>query len=83
VCCGMVPEPVRDSVAGELDALLAKVTLAETAPEAWGAKVSWNETLVPAGMVTGRLIPLAENCDPLTPSEDTVTAAPLALRVAF
>jgi len=30
-------------------------------------------------MVTGKVRPLMENCDPLTPSDDTVTAALLAL----
>jgi hypothetical protein len=32
--------------------------------------------------VTGSEIPLTENCDPLTPTDDTVTGALLAVKVA-
>jgi len=50
-------------------------------PEAWGANVIWIETLFPAAIVTGREIPLTENSDPFTPTDDTVTGALLALSV--
>jgi len=82
LCCGGgVPEPLRDCTVGELEALLANVTFADAVPEAWGANVTWNETLFPAAIVTGREIPLTENSDPFTPTDDTVTGALLALSV--
>jgi hypothetical protein len=40
LCCGAVPEPVSDSTAGELDALLTNVALADELPETWGVNVT-------------------------------------------
>jgi hypothetical protein len=40
LCCGAVPEPVSDSIDGELDALLINVALADEVPEAWGVNVT-------------------------------------------
>ena len=81
LCCSSAPDPVSDCTAGELEALLANVTFAEMAPAAFGANVSWNETLFPAAIVRGNAIPLTENCDPLTPSDVTITGALLAVSV--
>src|SRR5579864_477647 len=81
LCCGITPDPVTTSTEGELAALLAKVTFAEALPEVCGANVRVNGTLLPAAIVIGKLSPLTENCDPLTPSDDTVTGALLALSV--
>jgi len=81
LCCGAVAEPLTDSTVGELEALLTNVTFAVALPEVVGANVSWNETLLPAAIVSGSDRPFAENCDPLTPTDDTVTAVLPALRV--
>jgi hypothetical protein len=51
---GGVPEPVRDCTVAELEALLAKVKFADAVPEACGANVTWNETLVPRRDRDGR-----------------------------
>jgi hypothetical protein len=40
LCCGAVPEPVSDSTAEELDALLVNVALADELPETWGVNVT-------------------------------------------
>jgi hypothetical protein len=80
LCCGGAPDPASDSTT--LPALLTKVTLADAAPETVGAYVTANEALLPVAIVTGSEIPLTENCDPLTPTDDTVTGALLAVRVA-
>jgi hypothetical protein len=79
--CGAVAEPIKDSTVGEFEALLTNVTLAVALPELVGANVSWYDTLVPAAMVSGSNMPPTENCDPLTPTDDTVTAVLPALRV--
>jgi len=82
LCCGGgVPEPVKDCAVGELEALLANVRFADAVPEDWGANVTWNETLFPAAIVTGREIPLTENSDPFMPADEIVTGALLALSV--
>lgn len=61
LCCGTVPEPLRVCTAGELEAVLTNVRLADAAPEALGANATWKEMLFPAAMVTGNAIPLMEN----------------------
>lgn len=76
-----VAVPVRGSVAEEFEALLRKVTFADAVPAVVGAYASWNDLLLPAAIVTGSEIPLKENCDPLTPADDTVIAALPALSV--
>jgi hypothetical protein len=66
-----------------LEALLVNVALTDALPDAWGLKVAVNDALLPAGIVTGGVIPVIENSDPLRPLiDDTVTAAVLALSVA-
>ena len=69
------PVPVTASEVGEFAALLRNEMFPETAPVAWGANVSVKETLWPAAIVTGKLIPLSENPLPVPLPDDTVTAA--------
>jgi hypothetical protein len=79
--CGAVAEPLKDSTVGEFEALLTKVTLAVALPELVGANVSWYDTLLPAAIVSGSDKPPTENCDPLTPTDEMVTAVFPALSV--
>lgn len=74
------PAPLSNSVSGELVALLANVMLPETLPLVVGAKVTVKGRLWPALMVTGRVIPLNENCELLELTEEIVTLEPLAVR---
>ncbi len=41
--------------------MLTKVTFEEAAPAVCGAKATWNETLLPAAIVTGSEMPPTEN----------------------
>ena len=81
-CAGAMPAPVKDSATEPLTALLAKVRVAEVLPDAFGAKVTTNETLCPDAIVSGKEIPLNENSVPVMPAADTVTEPVLALKVA-
>lgn len=74
--------PVRDCRAGELEALLEKESEAEAAPLDCGVKVTVKGEDWPAGMVMGREIPERTNSLLLLLAELTVTAAPLAVRLA-
>ena len=78
---GRVPLPVRDSTAGEFEALPAKEALADAVPLACGVKVKVKGALWPAAMVKGNASPLRTNSEVLTVAEETVTLAPVALRV--
>jgi hypothetical protein len=77
------PAPVPESVAGDsvFEALLAKDKLPETLPVTDGAKPTLKLALCPAGIVTGKVMPLRTNPAPLRESDVTVTAAPLALKL--
>jgi hypothetical protein len=66
-----------------LEALLEKEMLAEEVPLDCGANVTVNGTLVPGGIVTGRVIPPTLKTELLELAADTVTLEPLALRVPF
>lgn len=79
--CGAIPIPVRDSTVVELEALLVNDSDPETVPLALGLKATLNDEFWPAGIVNGRVAPLRTNCELLLASEDTVTLAPIALRV--
>ena len=80
---GTAPVPLKACTVGEFEALLAKLALAEAPPEACGANVTVNDALLPAEIVTGNMIPLTENSEPLRPpSEETVTAPVLAFSLA-
>jgi len=67
--------------AGEFEALLVKDNEAEVAPLADGVKVTVNEVDWPAGMVTGSEIPESTNSPLLRLADETVTDAPLAIRL--
>ena len=75
--------PVRDSMAGEFEALLTNVTLAEAVPVDCGVKVSVKEAFWPAASVNGNVIPLTVNSELFEDAEETVTLAVLALSVPF
>ena len=79
-----VPVPVRLVRLGVFDALLANEAVADAAPDAPGVNVTMNGTGVPVVTVTGKVMPLMANSEGLVPpnvTEDTVTLAPLAVRV--
>jgi hypothetical protein len=76
-----VPVPVTASVVLEGCALLVKVRVPLAAPVAVGLKVTVNEALCPAGIVTGRDKPLMLNTALDELAAVTVTLAPLAVRV--
>ena len=78
LCC--IPSPVSDADE-EVEALLAKESMAEAVPDVCGAKTTVIGTLCPAAMVSGKATPLTENSGLLTLAEDTVTLAPVALSV--
>jgi len=61
--------------------LLAKVSVALAAPDAWGLKVTVKEALWPAGMVTGSERPPRLNAELLELAAVTVTFVPLAVRL--
>lgn len=79
------PAPVPDSVAGDsvFEALLENDKLPETLPVTDGAKPTLKLAFWPAGIVTGKVMPLRTNPAPLKESDVTVTAAPLALKLAL
>ena len=83
--CGsaVVPVPVRDSAVGEPEALLAKLSDALAVPLAFGVKVTANGTDCPACIVAGRLIPNSANSELLLVPDETVTEAPLAVKLPF
>jgi hypothetical protein len=62
-------------------ALLVKVSVALTAVETCGVKVTVKEVLWPAGMVAGSARPLTLNTELLELTAVTVTFAPLAVRL--
>src|SRR5271155_4814485 len=79
-----MPVPVRLVTLGVFDALLANEAVADAAPDAPGVNVTVNGTGVLVVTVSGNVIPLMANSEGLVPpklTEDTVTLAPLAVRV--
>ena len=74
--------PVRVCTAGELEALLAKESLAEAAPLLLGANFTVSAALFPAVIVNGKVAPLKVNSELVVLAEDTTIFAPLALSVA-
>src|SRR5271170_424359 len=84
VLTAAVPVPVRLATLGVFDALLANEAVAAAAPDAPGVNVTVNITGVLVVTVTGKLMPLMANSPGLVPpilTEDTMTLAPLAVRV--
>jgi hypothetical protein len=83
LCCGAgVPVPVKASIVEELEASLANVMFAEAVLYASGAKVTGNEAVCPAAIVSGNTTPVTANRELSAPAEETVTAASVALRSA-
>jgi hypothetical protein len=78
----LTPVPARGRPTFELDALLAKVSIAESAPVLVGLKATRSCALCPAAMVIGKLAPARENCWLLKAAEETITGPPVALKVA-
>ena len=78
---GGVPAPVSASVVVDGEALLVNVSVALAAPVVVGLKVTVNEALWPAGMVTGSESPLTLNAELLVLAPVTVTLAPLAVSI--
>lgn len=64
-----------------LEALLAKVTLADATPLACGVNVMVNDALCPAERVKGNEIPLRTNSDVLGVPEEMVTLVPAAFKL--
>jgi hypothetical protein len=82
VCVGAgVPVPVSVSVVVAGWALLVKVSVPLAAPDTCGLKVTINETLCPAGMITGSERPPTVNTELFELAAVTVTFAPLAVRL--
>ena len=80
-CVGAVPLPVMVCTVGELDALLENVKDAELAPLCCGVKVTVKGVDWPAVSVTGSEIPESTNSLLFRLAEETLTEAPLAVRV--
>jgi hypothetical protein len=70
---GATPLPLTVMDVGSLLALLATVTVPETAPAAIGEKMIFIVALRPAAICTGSDIPLALNPDPDTATCEMVT----------
>ena len=66
---------------GEVWALLAKLSTALADPVLCGLNVTVNGTLLPAGIVVGKLRPLKLNVELFVPADVTVTLAPVAVKL--
>ena len=75
------PVPVRDSAKLALDALLVNVKLPDAVPVAFGVNFTEYGADCPAAIVTGRVSPEITNSLLLEFAADTVTAAPVAVRL--
>jgi len=60
LCCGAVPVPETEIEVGEVVELLTKAMLPGSDPAVFGAKVTENEAVCPAGIVNGNVMPLSE-----------------------
>jgi len=74
-----LPESV--ALTGEFEALLRKESVVEMLPAVEGVNTTLNDTLFPAAMVAGKVIPVRERPWPLQSAEVTVTLAFPAVRV--
>ena len=82
MCVGAgVPVPFRASVAVVACALLVNVSDAVAAPAVFGLKVTVNEALLPAGIVSGSERPPTLNTELFVLAVVTVTLAPLAAKL--
>jgi len=78
---GAWPLPVSVSTVGEFEASLMNVRLALAAPAAFGVNVTVKDADWPAAMVFGKVIPERTNSLLLLVPDDTVTEAPVAVRL--
>jgi hypothetical protein len=76
----VVPVPLRGTL-GLLEALLVNDSDPETVPLPVGVKDTLYDLLCPAEIVNGKEAPIRTNWELLLVSADTVTLAPLALKV--
>jgi len=76
---GAMPVPARGIVSVGLDPFEVSVTLPVTLPAAAGVNVTVKLELCPALSVTGVVIPLRVNPEPLIVAEEIVTLAPPVL----
>src|SRR5260370_2804637 len=79
---GAMPVPVNCSTVGESSALLMTPALPEAVPDAFGLNRTATRMLFPAGIVTGRVNPTRVNSELVDPSDEMVTEAFEAVRVA-
>jgi hypothetical protein len=79
---GATPVPVKDSVEGEVAALLVNPTWPEAVPAALGVNRTVTATLCPAAIVTGRVSPRMANSEFVDWSDEMVTAEFEAVSVA-
>src|SRR5271169_2674944 len=83
LCTGAAaPVPASESWAGDLAALLTNDAVPDAAPVACGVNVTVRGRLLPAATVSGNEIPLSVNSELLRFTEEMVTLAPVALRLA-
>jgi hypothetical protein len=83
LCAGAaVPVPVKDSLIGTAEALFAIDKFAFAVPLICGLNVTEKDALLPAARVIGRDRPPTANSALLDMSDEIVTLAPLAVRVA-
>ena len=76
-----VPFPLNTSLCGEFEASLMKLIVPGEVPALFGANVTLNEMLWPAGTVRGNTTPLTEYPSPLQSADLTVTLEFPALRI--
>ena len=82
-CCGgAAPVPDSDNAKGVFVALLTNDKVAEAVPVALGVKLTLNVLLVPDAIVNGNVSPLTVYSLLEEVADDTVTLAPVALKVA-
>jgi hypothetical protein len=74
--------PVNPWTVGELDALLTKESLPDAAPLLWGANLTVSETLLPAEIVMGNVVPLKVNSELVVVAEEITTLEPTVLKLA-
>jgi len=77
----VVPAPVIDSLACELEALLENERDPDTVPVLFGVKATLKATLWPDVIVNGNEVPSITNWELLLDAEEMVTLAPTALMV--
>src|SRR5260370_7376365 len=77
-----MPVPVNCSTVVESSALLMNLAWPEAVPDAFGLNRTVTTMLFPAGIVTGRVSPSRVNSELVDPSDEMVTEAFEAVRVA-